>query len=239
MVLEPLPLLYNKEMIIMFGTIGQFITPTNILMAGKVFLDYNKGKKGVKTAESISKINLRREQAMYEYNKKNLQDSYDMSFQSYMGKYVEDRMAIADQYTNAQSNLNMVASQMGYNLVDSSFTNDIQDQLDREYTTELQDTYSNLTMKLNELMFNKNIREVELNNQLNKSVTNINSTMAGIKQQTNDLFYNSLTDLGLKLYDDYRGIKAKDKLAGTDLATNKYTFKEVDTLDNLLNFSFK
>ena len=223
----------------MFGTISQFITPTNILMAGKALIDYDKGKKGVKTAESIAEINLRREKAYYEYNKKNLQDSYDLTFQSYMSKYVDDRMSIADQYSDAQSNLNMIASQMGYNLADSSFTNDIQDQLDREYTTELQDTYSNLTFKLNELMFKKNVKDVELTTKLNKSVTNINNTMAGIRQQTNDLFYNSITDLGLKLYDDYRGIKAKDKLASTDLTTNKYTFKEVDTLDNLLNFSFK
>ena len=223
----------------MFGTIGQFITPTNILMAGKALIDYDKGKKGLKTAESIAKINARREKAYYDYNKQNLQDSYDMSFQSYMGKYVEDRMAIADQYASAQSNLNIVASQMGYNLADTSFTNDIQDQLDREYTTELQDTYSSLTSKLNEMLFKKNIREVELSNQLNKNLGSINNTLSGIRQQTNDLFYNSITDLGLKLYDDYRGIKAKDKLASTDLSQNKYTFKEVDTLDNLLNFSFK
>ena len=225
----------------MFGTISKFITPTNILMAGKTFLDYGKNKKGVGTAQSIANINTRREKEFYEFNKQNLQEAYDVTFQSYMGKYVEDRMNIADQYSNAQSTLNMVASQMGYSLADSSYTNDIEDQLNREYTNELQDSYSDLTMKLNKLMFDKSIRDVSLDVDLNNKLGSINNTMSSIRQQSNDLFYNSLTDLGLKLYDDYRGVKAKDKLTSVKStesdSLNKFLY--TDEVNNLLNFTFK
>lgn len=188
--------------------------PTMLLKGGKILYGVYKGDKQLEVASSVSKEMKAREKAMYEFNKKNLQDAYNNSLQSYYGNYVEERMKITDEYADAKSNLNMIAMQSGVSLADSSVENDIQNQLDREFNNEMQDSYTELANKLTKISLERDIKNTYLDNGLENKLREINLSFEGLQANNSNRFVGDMIDLGTSLYDKYRTKKTIDKLMG-------------------------
>ena len=196
------------------GATSLLSDPTMLLKGGQVLYGAYKGNNQVKVASGISKEMMAKEKAMYEYNKKNLQDAYDSSLQNYYGNYVQERMKITDEYADAKSNLNMLAMQNGVSLADTSYDVDIKDQLDREFNNEMQDSFTNLANKLTKLSLERDIKNTHLDSGLENKLREINLAFDSLQVNHSNKFMGDLINLGTSLYDKHRTQKTIDKLMG-------------------------
>ena len=182
-----------------------------VLQAGKLVNSVlnPRQKKQAKLVANEQKIT---QEKFYNYNKKQLERAYDIAFSNTMTNYVNDRMNMTEQYKDMESKLNELASQTGINLANSSFDNDIQNQLNIEFETNLQDQYSNLMDQATQLAIGKTSQDLQLQiNNMNK-IKQIQETYNSTKNKfMNDIVGNAM-DLFGSTVNDFQNYKSKQNL---------------------------
>lgn len=190
------------------------------LMGAQVAGDIASGITSVKGAKKLAREQRKTAEKFKEYNKKKLEKSYENAFGNAMGNFVQSRLQITDEYAQAQTMLNIEASQSDVSLADSSYNQDINNTLEREFNNELQNTYSNLTNQLAELVVNKTTNELNLNMQYMEQLNSINNAVAQVEQQAIDKVGQSVMNFAQQAYGEYRAGQAKDNIQ-TDFKGNK------------------
>lgn len=205
---------------------------TLFLMATKAVGDIATGMTGKHYAKKTAKAKRKTAEAFHEFNKKQLEDSYMKSFSGAMSKYIDTRIGITEQYNNVQSNLNIQAYQSGVNLADSSYTNDSQAQLDNEFNKNLQNTYENLVNQTADIVLNKTVSDMKLEQQFNNQMYDIKNTLNQVEQAMNDKIGSSMMNFASELGKDYSTYSSKKNLLGQQGSVKDYVSND------LLNFKF-
>lgn len=169
----------------------------------------------------------------YEYNKGQLNKAYEKAIGNTMTNYVMDRMNMAEEYSKMKSDLNIVASQSGINLADSSFTNDAQNQLDLEFETNLQDSYTNLIGQMTDLAMDKTTQAMQLAINRNTQINQINQAYDKVKSETINKITGDLLNFGSTALDAYMSNKAKNDLSNK---TKTLDIPDTDTSLKLNHF---
>lgn len=214
------------------------MSSTLFLMGAKAVGDVANGITEVRGAKKIAKEQKKTAQMFYEFNKKQIEENYKNAFGNAMNNYIENRLNIADQYEQAQTQLNIEASQSNVNLADSSYNEDINNTLDREFNNEMQNSFANLTNQVADMVVNKSLADLQLNQQYSNQLNAINNTLSQVKQKAMSKAGESLMNFGMQAYDEYRASDAKSDLKGKSNNYAKYEAPKFDLIDESLNVDF-
>lgn len=169
-----------------------------------------------KSAKKIAKAQQETVDKYYEFNKEQLDKAYTKAIGNTMTGYVMDRLNMADEYANVKTQLNTLASQSGINLNDSSYNNDAQTQLDLEFETNLQDSYTNLIGRMTDLSMGKTIQGIQLAMNKNDQIKQINNAYDAIKSDNMNKLVKDAMDFGTTAYNNYRADQARQNLGSTN-----------------------
>ncbi len=177
---------------------------STLLIAGKAVGDtfgaINKGK----SAGSIAKDQKKVEKQFYDYNLQQVKKSYGNQFSNMMTNYAKDRAGLSEEITTVNSQLNVKASQNGVNLESSSIDGDMQEQLNHEYNTTLQDMLSSNINRASELVNSVVSNEMKLYQDYSKSISDIDQAVTSVTTQAKVKATDSLLSAGNVFYKDFK-----------------------------------
>lgn len=179
-----------------------------------------------KSAKKIADIQKGTLEKYNQYNKEQLNKAYDKAISGTMTNYILNRMNITDEYNKMQTDLNIMASQSGINLTDSSFTGDAQSQLDMEFSNNLQNNYGNLISKMADLSLNKTSTELQLGLNYNNQIKQIQDTYNAVKENNINGLVKNAMEFGEKGFEDYSAWSSKRKLKEESSSVKDYLSNE-------------
>lgn len=219
------------------------------MQSAKLIGGIAKGYTQIKGAKKIAKEQEKTATMYYEYNKKQLSEAYNKAFNNSMSNYIDTRLNIANEYQDVNTQLNIQASQSNVNLADSSFTTDAQNQLDMEFTRNMQNAYTNLVNQASDLVVNKTTQDMKLNLQYQNQMNDINNAVTQVENEVINKIGESAMSFGTQAYDEYRASQSKNNLSNNQLTEFKPQdeYLKTDIVDtyskskgyNINNFDFQ
>lgn len=178
---------------------------STILMAGQTVSSAIQAGQQSKSAKNIGKIQKQMAKDDLMYNKSQLYDYYDKTMMNSFTQYAQARADKAQEYQSMASELNTMVSSQGVNLASSSVKDDVNNQLDFEYETGLQNLMTNQMNDLSTIAANVAAQDYQIQKQYNDSIHNINSA---VQQTENAAWDKVFQNLGNTLVSVAGGIDA-------------------------------
>lgn len=182
-----------------------------IMAVGKLAINTISSIAGKKSAKRVAREQLKTADIFHKYNKGQIEKAYSNAFSNAMTTYAKDRGAIAEEYSDANSKLNLEASASGINTSNSSVSNDLQNSLDLEYTTGLQTMLTGNMNKASTLVANMVGQQLEMEQAYNSQVNDIYNTVNAVKQKANADLMGNIMNVGERAYGGYSAYSAKNK----------------------------
>ncbi|MFA6708393.1 MAG: hypothetical protein WCR79_01690 [Fusobacterium sp.] len=202
-----------------------------MMMAGRVITDTVGGYFQHKYAKKAAASQRKQAEIIYKFNKSQVESSYRKSFSNGMADYADSRLELAGQALDAQSKINVFASQQGTNLAYSSAVDDMQNTLDNEFSNGMQNLLTNNIRQLSTLASNMTIQQMQLDRTYDNQLGTIDNTLNKVNQSINQRITGDVMQLASKGFEEYQASTARNKiLSGESPQDNK--------LNELLNFSF-
>lgn len=185
-----------------------FGTAMAIANAGRVGLNMAFGTTR-KNAEAIASSKRKIAEMDYKYNMEQVENWYNQGYTNLMVDLVDKRFGQTQELDKAQSQLNMFLSQNDANSGDSSYEDDMNNQLEMEFTNNVQNLYANWVNQSSSLMANKVSQELQLSNNLITQKSAIDSTVNKVNEQMMNKLIGSVGQAGMSVMDDYGAFKKK------------------------------
>lgn len=181
-------------------------------LAGSVLTAGSKRRSASRVADAQQKTAA----LAFKYNTEQVRKSYKQAFGNSMLQYIQNRKNQTSQYEDMKSKLNLEQSANGVNVAKSSYDNDINNSLDLEFTTNIQDMYSNLLSRNAGIISNKIGMTYNLGNQYLNQKDAISQTEQKVKDHiTNDIMQKGFS-FATSAFDKYQANSEKSKLTNDD-----------------------
>lgn len=164
-----------------------------------------------KYSSKVAKAKQKTLDAQYQFNKKQIEEAYKTAFNNTMTNYIFKRNEQADAFEQANVKINEFASQNNINLASSSVQDDLESTLELEYTTNLQNLYSNMLSTTSNLASAKVSQEYNIHNNYLDNKSLISNTLNDIKLTSMNNVLNSSLNFASDMFSDYSTYKAKNK----------------------------
>jgi len=183
-----------------------------VTAAAMLAVNVIKGSFTAKYTKEMAKSQREVAEMYAEYNKKKLQENYEKAYSGAMINYVNSRVNQAEEMSEAKTKINMMTVGQGIDIEGSSYENDIKDQLDTEYTLNLQNSFDNLVSRTAQLAVDKGTAEFQLNQQRDNQISSINNSESKVIDSVNNKIFSSVIGLASSGFDAYSDANAKSAI---------------------------
>ncbi|MGL5714302.1 MAG: hypothetical protein ACRCX2_14875 [Paraclostridium sp.] len=165
----------------------------------------------IRGAKKVAKAQRHTLEKYYQYNKGEIERAYDNGFKNMMNNHILNRNALTEQTKDIQSQLNIKASQDGINVSNSSYTDDIQNQLDFEFEVGMQDMITSQSNQIANLVAGMTTQQLQLEQQYSSQLNSINAVEDSVIQKAQADIFGSLMNVGIKGFDDFSNYSATNE----------------------------
>lgn len=159
----------------------------------------------IKGAKKVAESQKKTLDKYYQYNKAEIQKAYDNGFKNIMNNHISSRNNLIDQNKDVQSQINLKTSQQGINISESSFKDDINNQLDFEFKVGLQDMVKSQTNQIANLVAGMTAQQLQLEQQYTGSLNTISDIEDNVTKKAQADIFGNILNLGVKGFEDYSG----------------------------------
>lgn len=184
---------------------------STILMAGQTIASGIQGAQANKSASKIADIQRGMAHDDLMYNRGQLYEYANQALSANFSQYAQARADQLGEYQKMSSDINTMASAQGVNMEDSSFADDVENRLDFEYETNLQNMLSNQIDQLSGIVAGVSNQDYQIQKQYNDSIYGINQAQLKVEQQSMDKFYQNLGNTLISVADGISATGAKNK----------------------------
>lgn len=197
---------------------------TTMLMAVKAVGSVFKSDKQVKAVKKSKETQKKLVEETYQYNMKQVNEAYTSGFSDLMSKYALERYYLSTEAGDVASELNLQLAGQGVNLADSSINNDLENQLETEFTTNLQNLISSQYNESSMLVANMTAQKLGLDQSRTSQLMGINNAVANAMTQIDSNVKGNLANFGFQLMDDYTDFKARNPKENSLNFLTKFSF---------------
>lgn len=177
------------------------------LSMGQTAISMYSAYEGMKSAKKVASAQKKTQEMQYKYNMSELEDYVAKEYNNQLTSYINQRNDQLDNYNKMSSKLNMYATQNNALIETSSYAEDMNNQLDVEFQTNLQNLYAGMENSLSQVLSNKYttqyqlaVGDIQTQSQIDNALQSTNrKLMANV---TNNLM--GTVDKGVSKYSDYK-----------------------------------
>jgi len=142
---------------------------------------------------------LDREKASFyaDYNQKEIDSAYDINIQNLISGYLDQRNELSKQSDQAHSDIAMQRVGTQSAVESSSFSNDMEDALNRSFMNGMADITEGQIAQSSELVAQTKQQSIQNQTTLSRTLSNITQTQAKVENQATMKMFNAALDLGM------------------------------------------
>lgn len=165
---------------------------------------------GHKAAKRVAEAQKETQALQLKYNKKELEKYIAEEYSNQMTNYINKRNNQLDEYNKMSSKLTMYATQNNSAIEGSSYEEDLSNQLDIEFQTNLQNLYAGMENSLSNVLGKKVSTEYELATGNLNAINQIDNTLRATDQKLMANVTDKLMGTAEKVQSSYSAFKKKD-----------------------------
>lgn len=181
------------------------------LMFGQTVSGIISAPGKIKGASKVAKTQKQTLEKYYSYNKAQIQKAYDNGFKNIMNNHISSRNNLIEQNNEVQSQINIKTSQQGMNISESSFKDDVNNQLDFEFKVGLQDMFKSQTNQIANLVAGMTTQQLQLENQYMGQLNTITDIEDSVNKKVQADMFGNILNLGVKGFEDYESFKSTNE----------------------------
>lgn len=182
---------------------------STLLMVGQTVSNALTAPSKTKSAKKVASYQKQMADTAYKYNKKQIQDAYGKAYKNSLTSYALELAGIADERAQVQSQLNVMASQQGVNVAESSVSGDMERQLDFEFNKGLQDLETSNMNQLANLVSGMTAQQIGLDNMYSQQTYSIDKAVTTVEDKSREDLFGSILNLGVKGFEDYSSFTSR------------------------------